>query len=215
MYRHLPFAYRLLQFAILLFSIAPLPLLAQEVGLHLSVARTTLSESGEADPATRVGGGISLDFPFSDNVGFRTGAFYVRKGLVFSEEIPVSGGTYFDYLELPALFRLGIPVDGSARPYALLGPTVGINVGCRIDADIGQGPISQDCEDLGESLRKLDLGLTGGLGVAIGLSGGASIRLEALYNLGLLPVDSGRVTSSTDEKNRAATGMVGIAFPIG
>ena len=206
---------RILPFAILFFSALPLPLLAQEAGLHLSVARTTLSASSEADPATRVGGGISLDFPLSDNVGFRTGAFYARKGLVFSEEIPVSGGTYFDYLELPALFRLGIPVDGSTRPYLLVGPTLGINVGCRIEAEIGQDPISQDCEDIGESLRKLDLGLAGGFGVAIGLSGGASIRLDVLYNLGLLPVDSGGVTSSTDEKNRAATGMVGIAFPIG
>ena len=129
--------------------------------------------------------------------------------------IPVSGGAYFEYLELPALLRLSVPVDGSTRPHLLLGPTLGVNVGCSIEVDSGQGPISQDCEDLDAPVRKLDLGLTGGLGVVISLSGGASITLNALYNLGLLPVEAGRVTSSSDDGHRAITGMAGIAFPIG
>ena len=207
--------YRILPFAVLFLSAIPVPVLTQEAGLHLSVARTSLSDPGEgADPATRLGGGIALDFPLSDNAGFRTGVFYAPKGILFSEEIPVSGGAYFDYLELPALFRLSIPIDGSIRPYLLLGPTLGINVGCSIEADAGQGPVSQDCEDIGESVRRLDLGLTGGLGVAIRLSGDVSITLDALYNLGLLPVDSGRVNSSSSDKHRVITGQAGIAFPI-
>ena len=67
--------HRTLPFAVLLFSIAPPPVLGQEAGLHFTVARTSLSESSEADPAIRLGGGASLDVPFTDNVGFRTGIF--------------------------------------------------------------------------------------------------------------------------------------------
>ena len=208
--------YRILPFAVLLFSAIPLPVLAQEAGLHLSVAHTSLSDPSEGeDPATRLGGGISLDFPLSDNVGLLTGVFYARKGILFSEEIPVTGGVRFDYLELPALFRLNIPIDGSTRPYLLLGPTLGINVGCSIEVDSGQGPVSQACEDADASIRKLDIGLSGGLGVAIRLSGGVSITLNALYSLGLLPVEGGSVTSASDDKHRAITGLAGIAFPIG
>ena len=203
--------YRILSFAVLLFSIAPLPVLAQEVGLHLTVARTTLSESDdEADPATRVGGGISLDLPFTDNAGFRTGIFLARKGAQFGEEMPVSGGTYFDYIEVPALLRIGIPVEGGARPYFLLGPALAINVGCSIEASAGGSEMSQDCEDVVAFIRSLDLGLTGGIGIALTSQGGVSFRLDALYNLGLRTVaDDG------SEKHRAITGQVGIAFPIG
>lgn len=74
--------YRILPFAVLLFSAIPLPVLAQEAGLHLSVAHTSLSDPSEGeDPATRPGGGISLDFPLSDNVGLLTGVFYACKGI--------------------------------------------------------------------------------------------------------------------------------------
>ena len=45
--------YRILPFAVLLFSAIPLPVLAQEAGLHLSVAHTSLSDPSEGeDPAT-------------------------------------------------------------------------------------------------------------------------------------------------------------------
>lgn len=203
--------HRILPFAVLLFSIAPVPLLAQEAGLHLTVARTTLSDSDyEGDPATRVGGGISLDLPFADNAGFRTGIFLARKGAQFSEEIPESGGAYSDYVEVPALLRIGIPVEGSARPYFLLGPALAINVGCSIEVDVEGTDISQDCEDTGASVRSLDLGLTGGVGIALMSRGGVSFRLDALYNLGLRGVVDG-----AHEKHRAITGQAGIAFPIG
>ena len=205
--------YRILPFAILLCSIVPLPIVAQEVGLHFTVARTNLTESSaEADPAMRMGGGVSLDFPFTDNVGFRTGLFYARKGVQFGYGIPISGGTYFDYVELPALLRISIPVEGSARPYVLLGPAVAIKIGCSIEGEAAGTEFSQDCDDVDVDIpfRSLDLGLTGGFGVAITPAGGVSIRLDALYNLGLRPVADG-----TSEKHRAITGQVGIAFPIG
>ncbi len=204
--------HRILPFAALLLSIAPLPVLAQEVGLYFTVARTTLSETdNEADPATRVGGGISLDLPFTDNAGFRTGIFHARKGAQFGEEMPVSGGTYFDYVEIPALLRISIPVEGGARPYFLLGPALAINVGCSIEVSAGGSEISQDCEDVGASVRNLDLGLTGGVGIALTSQGGVSFRLDALYNPGLRQV----VDDAEGEKHRAITGQAGIAFPIG
>lgn len=204
--------HRILPFVILLFSIAPLPALAQEAGLHLTVARTTLSESDdEADPAMRIGGGISLDFPFTDNAGFRTGIFYARKGMQLGDELPVSGGTYFDYLEIPALLRIGIPVEGGARPYLLLGPTLAINVRCSIEVGTGTTSISRDCDDVDVPIRRLDLGLAGGVGIALTSQGGVSFRLDALYNSGLRAV----ADDGGGERNRAITGQVGIAFPIG
>lgn len=203
--------HRILPFAVLVFSIAPLPVRAQEVGLHFTVARTNLSESDdEADPATRVGGGISLDLPFTDNAGFSTGIFLARKGALFGEEMPVSGGTYLDYLEVPALLRIGIPVEGQARPYFLFGPALAINIGCSIEASAAGTSLSQDCDDVNVPIRRLDLGLTGGVGLALTSQGGVSFRLDALYNAGLRAVaDDG------GEKHRVITGQVGIAFPIG
>ena len=211
MHRILPSAVLLFCIAPLLFSIAPLPVLAQEVGMHFTVARTNLSESDdETDPAIRIGGGVSFDFPFTDNAGFRTGIFYARKGMLLGDELPVSGGTYFDYIEVPALLRIGIPVEGGARPYFLLGPAIAINVGCSIEVGTGGRSISQDCDDVDVPIRRLDLGLMGGAGIALTSQGGVSFRLDALYNPGLRAVaDDG------GEKHRVITGQVGIAFPIG
>ena len=152
-----------------------------------------------------MGGGISLDLPFSENAGFRTGIFHARKGARFSEEIEemsVSGGTYFDYIEVPALLRIGIPVEGGARPHFLLGPALAIKVSCSLEVDAGATAASVDCDDVDAP--------TGGFGIAITASRGVSIRLDALYSLGLRAVADG-----PEEKNRAITGQVGVVFPIG
>lgn len=203
--------YRILSIAVLLCSLLPRPVVAQEMGLHLTLARTSLSESSELDPATRIGGGISLDLPFKDHAGFRTGIFLARKGMQIGEGVPVSGGTYFDYIELPALLRIGIPVEGQARPYFLLGPSVAINVGCSVEVGSGGTAVSRDCDDIGASVRSLDLGMTGGLGITLTSAGGVSFRLDALYNPGL----RGVFGDGSSGKHRAITGQVGIAFPIG
>ena len=127
------------------------------------------------------------------------------------EEVPVSASTHFDYLEIPALLRIGIPVEGSARPYFLLGPALAINVGCSIKVDTGDSAASTDCDDVDVAVRSLDLGLTGGLGIALTSEGGVSFRLDVLHNRGLRAV----AEDGDGEKHRAITGHVGIAFPIG
>lgn len=205
---------------ILLCSVViPIPLLAQNVGLHMSTARTSVSESIAVDPATGMGGGVSLDIPLSDNAGFRTGVFYARKGVSFGEEMirrdlhqgpmPAGGGMRLDYVELPLLLRLGVPLGNTVGAYVLLGATVGVKAGCSVNIEVGGSSNSADCGAT-DDFRPLDAGATGGAGVAIRLSEGLSVTLDALYNAGLVDFSDG----PTGDRHRALTVLAGMRFPM-
>ncbi len=209
---------RILPLAVPLLSLASLPALAQDAGLHLTVARASLSSTDAAKPAMRIGGGVSLEVPFTDHVGLRTGVSFARKGMRFGGTLtqdgtssPLEADLYVDYIELPALLRIGIPIEGRARPHVLLGPALAINVVCALEIDVEETSPT-DCSDALIRMRNLDIGLTGGLGVALTSGRGVSLRLDALYNLGLRGVldDAG-----AEAKNRTITAQAGIAFPLG
>ena len=64
------------------------------------------------ETTTGVSGGVYLDFPSDEGVGFRTGALWVRKG-------------YDGYAETPVLARIGSPDAGVHQIFALMAPSVG------------------------------------------------------------------------------------------
>lgn len=104
----------------ILLALVASPLDGQILNLRLGGAIGQLSElrtfsqftviAGET--TTGVSGGVYLDFPSDEGVGFRAGALWVRKG-------------YDGYAEIPLLARIGSPDAGGHQIFALMGPSVG------------------------------------------------------------------------------------------
>ena len=163
---------------------------------------------------TRTGfmGGVFLETPLAEIVGLHLGANYSQKGWE-AEGIPGAEGgdlmTQLDYIEVPALLVVGIPVSAaSLRLYA--GPTLSYLIKCEGTSF----DVSVDCEDgAGEDeVTKFDLGGTVGAGLGFGM-GGATLLLDGFLGMGfktLLKDDA-----DLDLKNETWTVSAGLMFPAG
>lgn len=83
----------------------------------------------------------------------------------------------FDYLEAMTLFRVGVR-NGLSGAHALLGPVLGVNLSCDANARIAQLFVNADCGELGFSPQRVDLGVAGGVGFAVGLGGGTALLVD-------------------------------------
>lgn len=137
---------------------------------------------------TGLHGGLMITAAVSRVVSVQVGAMYSQEGTGV-EPTPggVRGSFKVDYVRVPLLLKAGSPLPGSkVRPYALLGPTLGIKVRCRIEATDGTQSASIDCEDpaIGLNLTTADLGLVLGFGVDVG-----RVTAGVRYQPGLRSID--------------------------
>lgn len=113
------------------------------------------------------------------------------------------------YIDLGLTVRPEVRFN-SVHVYLLLGGSIDFLVSANKDN------ISGNVEDITSGLRRIDAGLLGGLGVAIGLSHGpgsfhvSSIFLEARHDIGLLDTDP----AGSGFKNRTSSIMLGLSFAI-
>ena len=203
--------------ALVLAGLAATPIQGQTLALLGGVSRATMIGPDELDaPRRGFTAGLSLDFDFSASSGLSLRGLYAQKGAEGDpsvEGIPVEFAANADYAEFSALLEVR-PAGGPFR--LLAGPSAAVSVQCTLDVSFRQpgGPAvsqSEDCNDAGD-LETVDLGLTGGVGLATG--GAVGISLDLLYTVGLIEVIAGQ--DGTDPgKHRAATLVAGVRFPIG
>lgn len=143
-------------------------------------------------------------------------AFEVTGGFTFQPEFllnfrGVSGeGTSLrrvelTYVELPVLFKFGVPVTGHVKPTFFAGPALAFELSCTVN----DGP-DCDAESLGANtvdIKSTDLGAVIGGGVDLML-GKTFVTLEGRYTFGL--TDLQETTGSPSIKNRTFAIMVGI-----
>lgn len=108
---------------------------------------------------------------------------YVQRGASVTQTGGVLGdgsGTFrFSYIDLPLLFRAHVPGDdGRARPFVVVGPTLGVSLTAGVTTDSGTSITY-------ESISTTDLGAVVGAGVEFSLSSSRSVSLSARYNPGL------------------------------
>lgn len=73
------------------------------------------------------------------------GAYYTVKGAKSSDFSDDAGSkTSLDYLEVPLILRIGLPM----HLYVGAGPAVGIKLGCKITEQAVDAGASQDCKDV-------------------------------------------------------------------
>lgn len=138
-------------------------------------------------------GGIFFMFQFSSLFAIQPEAYYTMKGATLSGEN--SDITFsLDYIEVPVLLKLIIPVEGSnIRPSVFAGPSVGFNTTAKIKSEFEE-------QDIKEDVKSTDFGLVfgGGIGIMIGKN---ELGFDIRYILGLSSLDD--TSSNADDIKNA------------
>ena len=178
------------------------------------------SDAGGVGSRTGYVAGGFLSVPLGQLFWIRPEAYFAQKGWEQVEQgVTVTFKT--DYIEVPVLVGLTIPVQGSGiRPVIYAGPSISFSLGCKVSGEQGGTSVDIDCDDpqitniLGEPIQitGTDFGILfgGGLGFPVGPG---QLALGVRYNVGLSKILD--VTGSPDVKNRALSITAEFGFPIG
>jgi hypothetical protein len=169
-------------------------------GVSVSSVDLDLGETFDDSNRTGFEGGVFLDFGRSSPLGFQIGAQYAQKGaeLEFGDVVE---DLSLNYLEIPAVVKLGIPLMG-LKPSVLGGVAMGFRTGCEDVRDI-------DCDEEVTSTN-----FAGLLGADVVLDlGGLSLWADGRFHFGLSDISD---AVDVDElKTRAWTLQAGLGFPLG
>lgn len=183
-------------------------LVAQDVmvgvkgGINLA-EQSFSSEGFSVSPGTRtafVGGGFA-QFGLGPALFIQPEALFSSKGWS-SDATDAEGALKLDYLEVPLLVGLEIPLENSSvTPSVFAGPDVGFKLGCDLEGI-----------DCGEAYNSVDFGLVFGAGLAFQLRT-VAIVVDGRYGLGLTnTLDTGGTDVDLTAKNRAWQFMAGFGF---
>lgn len=157
-------------------------------------------------------GGVFVRYDFiPDFLAIQPELLYLRGGKswdVNDEDLKV----YVDYITLPVLFKLMIPLDYPVTPSAYAGPVFSYSLRARTEglenvpdgADLGF--MTGFGEDIDDAVNDFDVGLAAGLAFDIEAGPGAVV-LDFRYNWGFLEVFDGQ-----DIRNYSFQLMAGYAL---
>ncbi|MBN2565504.1 MAG: PorT family protein [Candidatus Eisenbacteria bacterium] len=153
-----------------------------------------------------VAGGVFLSVSLSERVGLQGELLYVRKGANVSDSDGLA--VWLDYVEVPMLVKVSLPVGESFVPNLFVGPALGFNV--RAESGVGD-----DFENLERYVSDTDVSIVVGAGFDHQL-GGASLVGDIRYEFGLMNVndEDAFVGDVASQKNHGIVAMVGIAFSL-
>ena len=146
-------------------------------------------------------------YQFSDLFAIQPEAYYTMKG--GSRDYNGANLTVsFDYIEVPFLLKLIIPVEGSnIRPSIFAGPSIGFNTTAKIKLEVNGESAEEDLEDVKSTDVSLAFG--GGIGFMVG---GNELGFDVRYILGLTTIDDSN--SNDDVKNTVIAFNVYFGFSL-
>lgn len=151
-----------------------------------------------------VGGFLAISL--GDVLTIQPEVLYTMKGAEFTEVeiITYTGKLFLDYIEIPVLLKLRLPVGGIA-PFVFAGPSVGFILSEKLklfeDGEyIGEEPIEDE-------IKNVDYGAVFGGGLELG----RSFHIDVRYSLGLQKLGAEGL-DALDIKNGVLSATVGIAF---
>lgn len=177
----------------------------------INIANLSGDDVEGTDSKTGFGGGLFFMYQFSEMFGIQPEAYYTMKGA--TEKIDVLGTTVdvtytFDYVEVPLLLKLIIPIENSAiNPAIFAGPFVGFNTTAKVKAE-AEGQSEE--EDLDE-VKSTEFGLAfgGGVGFPVGSN---ELGFDVRYILGLSTLDDS--AEEADVKNSVINFNVYFGFSL-
>ena len=169
---------------------------------------TTNASSDGSSNRTAIAVGAELEIPMDQSFSIQTGVDYLQKGF----EVSGSGGTgtlAINYLELPLLLKVKVPVRDSRFTFAA-GPYAALAVKRETRFE-GAGQSASNSAD--EVINQADFGARFGAAFEIPVQDRLSISIGANYDLGLRDISSNN-SGSDKSSNRTFMAMVGLGFKI-
>lgn len=151
-------------------------------GVNLATIRGDFADFVQPKMQTGLAAGGFVEHALVPQVAFELDVLYLQKGFQIESEGTDQQGNptgiqtthlRLQYLEVPVLIRLSLPSWGAVAPYVIGGPTAGFALGGKFE---GFGEEA----DVGDDLKKVDFGVTGGLGARFG-SGPVHVGIESRY----------------------------------
>ncbi len=123
-----------------------------------------------------------------------------------------------DYIEIPILARIDLPVlGGRILPYLAGGPALAWKIDCGVKADALTASSDVSCDDfssenLGETLRDYERGLVVGGGIDLAVGSMGAVNIDARLTRGLSRLSEGQ--DGPDVKNQAFSVMLGYSLGL-
>jgi len=160
------------------------------------------------DSRTGFSGGIFFMYQFNKFFAIQPEAYYSMKGATINI-MGVDITLEFDYIEVPLLLKLIIPVEGSnIRPSIFAGPSVGFNTTAKISGEGNGQTVEQDLKDDTKS-TDFSLAFGGGIGFMVGAN---ELGFDVRYILGLSTIDDS--SDAADLKNNVINFNIYFGFAV-
>lgn len=175
----------------------------------VNISNLNGSDAGDLDSRTGFLGGAFFAYDFNDMFSIQPEAFYSMKGA--KQTVTILGetitGTYkLDYIEIPVLIKLNIPLKGGStvKPSIFAGPALDVKVSSKVEVESGGQSGSADWENVSST----DFGLVFGGALGFDVSG-YELGFDVRYTLGFTSIDD--TGADADIKN----GVISIAAYFG
>lgn len=142
-------------------------------------------------------------------LGAQAELLMVRRGAEAEANGLVVTSYDFNYLELPAMGRVKLPVSSWIEPYAVVGPRFGFLL--RVEST----DINGNVRDESDGTNKFDLGISAGLGALFHVGSRTMLSLEARYDQSVMNRIDASVETSADQRHRAFFLIFGASIGVG
>jgi opacity protein-like surface antigen len=157
-----------------------------DVGLHAGMDLATIGGSELNDEGVdyshRAGftGGVGCGVRLTRMVSVQLAVDFASKGYRADTNAPSTSVTSsVDYLEIPILVALTVPVSAGIEPYGYVGPALGIRLASMGTFDDGRRI------DTTDRVEPVDIGLMVGAGTAVEIGKVGDLTFDLRYNFGL------------------------------
>ncbi|MEO8211088.1 MAG: porin family protein [bacterium] len=173
------------------------------------------------DSSTKTGigfmGGIAGQLNLSPTFSLRLGVGYERKGADLETKIgttTVKGKANIDYVAIPLLLRANFGNGKKIKFFLNAGPYVGILLANKIKTD-AYGTIPESEFDNKDSTKKIDFGISGGIGINFLVGTSSSFTIGARDNFGLTNINDEKTAGASEIKTNSAQLILGFAWKFG
>ena len=171
------------------------PMRTIEVGGVAGINSFTLAGLGDTTAHSRTAfyAGVAAQFPLPGGWFVEPQAIYTGKGVSTRSMYliwPVDNVIRLDYVAFPVL--VGRRFGGRLQERLYAGPELEFNLNCEIGSTIVGNPnvpMTSTCTEVGLVMHRIDLGVTGGGGVAFAFGRG-TLSLEARFTAGVTSISS-------------------------
>jgi hypothetical protein len=163
---------------------------------------------------TGVAGGVFMDYSINSIFILHPEVLIAMKGAkpeADLEGVRISETTKLDYIDIPLLAKIRIPVDGNITPGVFAGPYMGFNIKADVETSM-DGETGE--EDIKDYVKTVDFGLVLGGFVDYQLEDRGIVTIGARYAAGLTTIDEPEDDKDKEMvgKNQAFMIMLGYTF---